>query len=133
MARSSGRLAKLLSGWRRNALAGGLLVVAGLVVLAVQLDRTQLWEDREVYAGWRVQGHVLTGSCRLFDREQTVRARGRGGDCSAALARARIEEGLKPASRHLVLLLHGMGRSPFLFREMEAALRQAGYEAVAIS
>ena len=107
--------------------------LAGLALIGLQLNRTQLWEDREVYAGWRVQNHVFTDSCRLLDREQAERMNGRDGDCSAALARARVEHGLKPSNWHLVLLLHGMGRSPFVFREMERALRQAGYEAVAIS
>jgi len=109
-----------------------VFVLLGLVALAVQLDRTQLWADQEVYAGWRVQQHVLFGNCRLLDRERAIRARGRGEDCSAALAARRAEIPV-PASRHLVLLLHGMGRSPYLFRDMERALQAAGYQAVAIS
>ena len=32
-----------------------------------------------------------------------------------------------------MLLLHGMGRSPWIFRDLERALDQAGYEAVAIA
>jgi hypothetical protein len=112
-----------------------VLALAGLalVLLGVQLNRTQLWEDRQVHAGWRVQQHVVLHSCRLLDRGQVVRARGWDDDCAVALAAARREQGLTPASRHLVLLLHGMGRSTFVFRDMERALRAAGYEAVAIS
>ncbi len=110
-----------------------LLLVAGLVALAVQMNRTQLWADREVYAGWRVQQHVLLGHCRLLDLEQTVRDFGWGEACSAALQAARRDAGLAPQGPHLVLLLHGMGRSPFLFRAMARDLRAAGFEAVAIS
>ncbi len=113
-------------------LAIGLLL-ACLVVLAVQVNRTQLWEDQTVYAGWRLQTHILTGSCRLLDRENGTRAVGSGGDCAAALSRARSNGAVRPASDHLVLMLHGLGRSPWLFRQMEAALREAGYDAVAIS
>ena len=110
-----------------------LLGLAALVALAVQLNRTQLWEDRQVYAGWRVQHHVVLGNCRLLDREDHTRARGWGDACSAALEEAKRREGLAPRSRHLVLLLHGMGRSTFLFRDMQRDLRAAGYEAVAVS
>lgn len=116
---------------RRRILA--VLALAALAALGFQLNRTQLWEDHQVYAGWRVQQHVILGSCRLLDDENATRARGRRGDCSAALQAARREAGIAPAGRHLVILVHGMGRSTFLFRDMQSALRAAGYEAVAIS
>ena len=61
-----------------------LLVVAALAAFVIQMNRTQLWADREVYAGWRVQEHVLLGSCRLLDRGQATRAFGWGDRCSAA-------------------------------------------------
>jgi hypothetical protein len=93
---------------RRIALLASLLALAAL---AVQLNRTQLWEDAQLHAGWRLQHHVLLGSCRLLDRDQVTRARGRGDDCAAAFERIRREEALAAESRHLVLLLHGMGRS----------------------
>ncbi len=116
---------------RRRIVA--LFCVVGFLALAVQMNRTQLWEDKQVYAGWRVQQHVVLGACRLLDRQQSTRSVGWAGDCVAALDRAKHEEGLRPVSRHLVLLLHGMGRSTFVFHDMEQALRAAGYEAVAIS
>ncbi len=110
-----------------------LLTLVALIGAAVQLNRTQLWEDRQVYAGWRVQHHVILPACRLLDDRQAARTRGWAGDCAAALEAAQREEGLAPASGHLVILLHGMGRSPFLFRDMERALRAAGFDAVAVS
>lgn len=115
---------------RRRIVA--LLSFIGLAALVVQLDRTQLWADREVYAGWQVQQHVFFGACRLVDPERDTQLRGWGGECSAALALRKAEIPV-PVGRHLVLLLHGMGRSPYLFRDMEQVLRQAGYQAVAIS
>jgi pimeloyl-ACP methyl ester carboxylesterase len=119
---------------RRNRRVIVLLVsLLALAALAVQLNRTQLWQDGQVHAGWRLQHHVLIDSCRLLDRDQATRARGWGDDCAAAFQRIKREGALAPASRHLVLLLHGMGRSTFIFRDMEAALREAGYDAVAIS
>ncbi|WP_340115450.1 alpha/beta fold hydrolase [Pelagibius sp. 7325] len=116
---------------RRRAVL--LLGLAALLVLAIQLNRTQLWEDRQVYAGWRVQQHVVLGNCRLLDREDRTRARGWNDACAGALEEAKRRERLAPRSRHLVLLLHGMGRSTYLFRDMQHDLRAAGYEAVAIS
>ncbi|WP_193367662.1 alpha/beta fold hydrolase [Pelagibius marinus] len=110
-----------------------LLILAALIAGAVQLNRTQLWEDRQVYAGWRVQRHVILPTCRLLDDQHKTREHGLFGACAAALEAARREEGLAPVSTHLVILLHGMGRSPFLFRDMERALRAAGFDAVAVS
>ncbi|MGF1593658.1 MAG: esterase/lipase family protein [Kiloniellaceae bacterium] len=118
---------------RMRVRIGALLAVVVLAALALQLNRTQLWEDRQVHAGWRVQQHVVLQSCRLLDREAATRARGWGGTCANALELARRDGLIAPQGRHLVLLLHGMGRSTYLFRDMELALRAAGYEAVAIS
>lgn len=119
---------------RRNRRFVALLVVLlALVAGAVQLNRTQLWEDTEIHAGWRVQHHVLVDRCRLLDRDQATRMHGWSDDCAAAFKHSKQKESLAPESRHLVLMLHGMGRSTFIFRDMAAALREAGYDAVAIS
>lgn len=109
------------------------LAVAGLAALGVQLNRTQLWEDREIYGGWRLQEHVVLGSCRLLGRDDATRARGLGDDCAVELEAAKRDGQATPAGRHLVMLVHGMGRSTYLFHDMQSALRAAGYDAVAIS
>ncbi len=114
-------------------IAAGAAILAGSAALVAQANRAQLWADEVIHAGWRVQTHVLIDHCRLLDRDGRARARGRGAHCAEALDRARAEQGLQPASDHLVLLLHGLGRSPVVFAKMEPALRAAGYEAVAIS
>ena len=49
------------------------------------------------------------------------------------LTRARAAGEVAAPRDHLVLLLHGMGRSPWIFRDLERALDRAGYEAVAIA
>lgn len=116
---------------RRRVLV--LLTLLVLIAAAVQVNRTQLWEDSQVYAGWRVQHHAVLPFCRLLDDRQRTRSRGLLGACAEALETAKHEKGLAPVSSHLVILLHGMGRSPFLFRDMERDLRAAGFEAVAIS
>lgn len=118
---------------RRHRRTGLLLAVLAFAALVLQLNRTQLWEDRALHGGWRLQQHVVLGSCRLLDRADATVASGWGEDCAVAFAQVRQRQGLAPAGRHLVLLLHGMGRSTFIYRDMEQALRAAGYEAVAIS
>lgn len=110
-----------------------ILALAGLGLLAWQLDRTQLREDRAFYAGWRAESHIVTGFCRLIDSENQVRLRGFGGDCEAALAAAKANGEIEAKSGHLVVLLHGLGRSRRIFAAMEEELRAAGYETVAMA
>jgi hypothetical protein len=127
--------------FRLAALAAAMLVVcagaaaageatAGLPNLALPtLGGKQLWADRFIYAGWRIQENALTGHHRLLDRGDVRRAWGDYGDCLAAFLDLRAETGLRPRSRHLVLLIHGLGRSKDSFAALEAALLAAGYEA----
>lgn len=111
-----------------------LLLPLMVFLLAIgQFGCRQYWEDQEVYAGWHVQEHGPTGFCRLLDRSGAVRASGRGETCHEALKNVRAETNLRPGSGHLVILIHGLGRTPLMFRSMETALRGAGYEAVAIA
>lgn len=109
------------------------IVLVALVALAAQLDRTQLWEGRTAYAGWQVRAHIVGDWCQLVDPAGAIRYRGHGAECAAELQRRRTDEGLRPESGHLVVLLHGMGRSPRLFGTMEPALREAGYETIALA
>ena len=121
---------------RSKRMTRGLILMACTIAVALlgwQLNRTQLWEDQKIYAGWRAQAHVWTGHCRLLDDTDRVRRRGWAGDCLAILDQIKLAKALEPRSRHLVLLLHGLGRSPWIFKPMEQALRAAGYEAVAIA
>lgn len=125
----SGRLARACG--KRLTVAAALLAV--LLIFAGQFGVRQYWEDQRIYASWQVQRHAPTGFCRLLDRAGGLRAWGRGETCVAALESARVDEGLRPEGRHLVVMLHGLGRTPLIFRKMKHALDEAGYEAVAIS
>ncbi|MDJ0610134.1 MAG: hypothetical protein QNJ67_14250 [Kiloniellales bacterium] len=118
--------------WMKAALAAGL-VVAGIGGLAWQYDRTQLREDRAVHAGWRAESHLWTGFCRLVDRDGRVRIRGRQDDCVLALAAAKERGELAADRSHLVVMLHGLGRSRGIFDAMETALREAGFETAAVA
>ncbi len=88
----------------------------------------QLWADRRWYAGWRIQQHVHTGHCRVLDPNDVRRAWGKMEACEAALLRIRQDQKLSLRSDHLVVLLHGLGRSRASLSDLRHALMDAGYE-----
>jgi len=118
--RSGSKLGRRL---RRSLLALTLLA-AGFVVFA----EAQLWHDREFAAGWRLQAQAVTGRCRVLDPAGEAVERGFGEACRAAYAALRPEE----AAGELVILLHGLGRTPGMFRDLEPVLRSEGRQVVAL-
>jgi pimeloyl-ACP methyl ester carboxylesterase len=92
------------------------------------LGGRQLWADVRWYAGWRVQQHVWTGHSRLLDQNNVRRAWGTRESCDASLEAARTEQKLALRSDHLVVLLHGLGRSRSSMEDMQQALLADGYE-----
>ncbi len=88
----------------------------------------QLWADVNWYAGWRVQQNVWTGHCRLLDPENRRRAWGRRPAVEDALFQAKQDRDLKLEGDHLVVLLHGLGRSRSSMGALHLTLEQAGYE-----
>lgn len=97
------------------------------------LGGRQFWADRHLHAGWRIQENVFTGHARLLDPGNVRRCWGRYEACRAEFARIRAERNIAPYGGHLVLLLHGLGRSRASFGGLEPALRKAGFETAAIS
>ncbi len=96
------------------------------------LGGRQVWADRYLYGGWRIQENVLTGHARLLDPRDIRRCWGRYDACRAAFERLRAERSIAPHREHMVLLVHGLGRSRASFRGLERALRDAGYGVAAI-
>jgi pimeloyl-ACP methyl ester carboxylesterase len=94
------------------------------------LGGTQLWGDVVWRADWRVQKHSLFGHYRLLDPQDVRRAWG-----SASACRATLDELVPPstAGDHLVILLHGLGRSRHSLRPLEDALEGAGFAVAAIA
>jgi len=88
----------------------------------------QFWGDCFLHHGWRIQENVYTGHYRLLDRRDVRRAWGSYEACRTVLERARVEKGIELASDHMVLLLHGMGRSRDSFSALRDALEEQGYE-----
>ena len=106
----------------------------GLKTLPIPtLGGKQLWADHFIYAGWRIQRNVITGHFRLLDPQDIRWAWGSYSDCRKAFDAKKAALNFKPASDHLVLLLHGLGRSKDSFGDMEEALKWAGYEVMAIN
>ncbi len=87
----------------------------------------QLWEDVFWYAGWRIQTHVFTGHHRLLSPDEARRAWGSYEACRAVFEEVRHREHLTLESDHLVVLLHGLGRTRRAFGPLRDALRSAGY------
>lgn len=93
----------------------------------------QLWADAFVHAGWRIQQNVLTGHYRLLDRRDLRRAWGSYDDCYRVFDHLRGQQRLAPPSRHLVLVLHGILGFKQSVSDLEAGLRAAGFDAVAVN
>lgn len=97
------------------------------------LGGKQLWADRAVFGGWRIQQSVVTAHHRLLAPNNVRWAWGTFEQCSVVLARLREERRIRQPGTHLVLLLHGIFRAKEVMRPMERALRAAGYAAVSVN
>jgi len=85
---------------------------------------TQLWADTRWRDGWRVQRRWDAESSRLLDPQGRIMCRGSFEECERALAEARPR--FAPAD-HLVVLLHGLGRTRRSLARLDRALCQAGF------
>ncbi len=97
------------------------------------LGGIQFWTDRYVYSGWRIQENVVTGHARLLDPGDVRHCWGGYAACRAVFERIRAERNIEPYKGHLVILVHGLGRSRASLGGMGRALRAAGYQVAAIS
>jgi len=97
------------------------------------LGGMQFWADRRYHAGWRIQEHALTGHARLLDPDNVRRCWGSHAACTGELERIRSAGRAEPGFSHLVVLVHGLGRSPASFGGLKVALESDGYEVAAIS
>lgn len=91
----------------------------------------QLWGDVRWREGWRVQQHVLTGHYRLLDPQDRRLA---WGELEACIARMQELAPEPPGNdHHLVLLIHGMGRSRSAFAKMQKSLQAHGMHVGSLS
>jgi len=92
----------------------------------------QLWRDRFFHCHWRIQENIYTGLCRLLDPGDVRRAWGSFEACRVAFEEIRLRKKIRYRSRHLVILLHGLGRSRSSLDTLSRELRKAGYETASI-
>jgi len=97
------------------------------------LGGKQFWQDKTIFAGWRVQKNILSGHARLLDAENKRMAWGSYAHCQQQFNRYKLTNKIRPRSQHLALMVHGITRSTGTFSAMKRALIKAGYDAVAIS
>jgi pimeloyl-ACP methyl ester carboxylesterase len=97
------------------------------------LGGKQFWTDRYLNSGWRIQENALTGHARLLDPGNVRRCWGTYEACRAVFERIRADRRIEPYNGHLVILVHGLGRSRASLGGLERALKAAGYQVAAIS
>ena len=93
----------------------------------------QLWSDEFVHAGWRIQRHAWTGHCRVLDPYDVRRAWGPFAPCRLHIERLRVRSGMSWRSSHLVVLVHGLGRTRRSMATLAKRLRRVGYATIAVS
>lgn len=133
-------LSGIVHGGRLCALVFVSLIMMGLLSAQVRAENpnaavhtfggTQMWADEKLRGGWRIQRHVWTGHHRLLDEQNVRHAWGSYANCLTKLTERKVAA---PQNRHLVLLVHGIGRGPATFGNLPDKLRKAGLEARAIS
>lgn len=125
-----------------GALVGLMLFLPALAFGAVTkpwnatlptLGGKQVWQDTHIRFGWRVQRNLLTGHFRLLDPKDLRRAWGTYAHCVERLNQFDNIGDIQGRGPHLVLMVHGIGRSTGTFRHLEKALLLAGYDAVAVT
>jgi pimeloyl-ACP methyl ester carboxylesterase len=97
------------------------------------LGGKMIWGDNYLFAGWRIQENILTDHHRLLDPDDVRYAWGTYRQCRAAMDEIRAERNIEPFDRHLVVLLHGLGRSRDFYGDMPDILRDAGYDAAGLN
>ena len=93
----------------------------------------QLWQDVAYHAGWRLQRHVWTDHYRLLDPDGWRQAWGEEAQMRPVFETLQGNPDLTHASEHLVILIHGWGRTHAMFDEMEAALEAEDFEVLSFS
>jgi pimeloyl-ACP methyl ester carboxylesterase len=92
------------------------------------LGGKQIWADIFIRGGWRIQRNVLSGYCRLLDHNNIRRARGTLAHCRERFDHLKGRNPVTPQGGHVVMLVHGLGRSSGAFSVLEDSLRREGYE-----
>jgi pimeloyl-ACP methyl ester carboxylesterase len=90
----------------------------------------QFWTDFLIRGGWRIQRNAMTGHYRLLDGENVRRGWGNYAFCLRELDRLMPTDPEAAERDHVVVLLHGLGRSRACWRALTAQLERSGYRVV---
>lgn len=93
------------------------------------LGGRQFWGDEYVQDGWRIQANIITGDFRLLSPSKIRFAQGDYDSCRQALR----EEHPRPYSGHVVLCLHGLGRSWAAMDRVSKGVKRDGVDVEALT
>ena len=94
---------------------------------------SQFWEDVFYYQKWRIQRNCHSKIYRLLDNWDIKRAQGSFEECRKAFIKY-IEVYEIPRQRgELVILLHGLGETKTVFKNLWKKLTEEGYNVAAIN
>lgn len=94
---------------------------------------TQFWEDVFFYQKWRIQRHYRSKKYRLLDNWDIQRASGSFEDCRKAFVKFIEVYEIPRQSGELIILLHGLGETKSVFRNLWRQLTAQGYNVAAIN
>ncbi len=93
----------------------------------------QLWSDVFAQAGWRIQENAVTGHYRLLDPDDRRLEWGSYATCLASFKSISLQKSPSWSGDHLVIMIHGLGRSRNSFAKLAGALQNEGYATFSIS
>jgi len=122
------RISGLAAMW-----SGACALFCRLNIPMKTLGGKQFWSDVRWLDGWRIQRHCWTGRCRLLDDRDVRRVCGSMSLCDGALQGLSCAKKLRRHAPHVVVLLHGIGRSTGTFANLVNPLKSAGYDVANLS
>ncbi len=90
----------------------------------------QFWTDFVIRGGWRVQRNAMTGHYRLLDDANVRQGWGNYAFCLQELDRRMPTDPRAAEHPHVVVLLHGLGRTRGCWHALAARLEHDGYRVV---
>jgi pimeloyl-ACP methyl ester carboxylesterase len=84
-------------------------------------------------AGWRIQQNAMTGHFRLLDPDDKRLEWGSYAACLESFKSISQQNAANWSGSHLVIMIHGLGRSRKSFAKLAGALQNEGYATLSIS
>ncbi len=84
------------------------------------------WTDYFLFGGWKIEQHIARPEFRLKNPHGTVMVKGRLAKCEKVFREFKNAGRVAPQPKHLVLMVHGMGRLSTLFQGMGRRLAENG-------